>query len=221
MLDNRKRLSIALVLNLLTAVFELYAVFMNFIVGKTHFDFSLLQFYTHLSNILMLVSSLAATMEITKELCGAVRRTHRGVRMLNYMAVCSLILTFLVVVLVLAPMEGKERAKFLIFGKTNIFEHIICPLTAFVTFVFFGDFCDISNRCALTAVIPTLIYAVVMAVLNILGVVDGPYPFLRVREQGILLSAFWFMIIIGAAFVIAELLLWLTRRYNVSREFLK
>ena len=221
MLENRKRLTIALVLNLLISLFELYAVFMNFIVGKTHFDFVQLQFYTHLSNIFILISSLAATMEITKELCGAVKRTHMAVRILNYMAVCSLTLTLLVVVCVLAPMEGKEGAKFLLFGRTNIFEHIICPVLAFVTFVFFGDFCDIGSRGAVIAVVPTLVYAVVMALLNALGVVDGPYPFLRVQEQGILPSVGWFMIIIGAALGIAELLLWLTRRYNVSRKILK
>lgn len=221
MLENRKRLTIALILNLLILMFELYAFSMNFFVGNDRFDFFELQFYTHLSNIFMLFSSLMSSLEITKEFCGAVERVHRGVRRISYISTCCLTLTFVIVVSVLAPMEGRDGAKFLLFGSTNIFEHIICPILAFVTLVFFGDFGDLRSIDAFYAVIPTLLYAVVMIVLNVIGVVDGPYPFLRVREQHLVDSVLWFILLGAVVFGIAELLLFLTRTFNVSRKYFK
>ena len=61
-------------------------------------------------------------------------------------------------------------------------------------------------KSAFTATIPTLIYAIVLIILNILGVVDGPYPFLRVMNQPVYMSFVWFIVIVGGAFFLALLL---------------
>lgn len=53
------------------------------------------------------------------------------------------------------------------------------------------------------AFLPTLIYAVVMVILNIAKAVHGPYPFLYVYEQPIYMSVVWGIVIPGIAWIIA------------------
>ena len=53
------------------------------------------------------------------------------------------------------------------------------------------------------AMIPTIIYGIVMYTMNFLRVYDGPYPFLRVHDQPWYMSVLWFLIIAGAAYGIA------------------
>lgn len=76
------------------------------------------------------------------------------------------------------------------------------------------------NTCSLSltflvvlfVLIPTACYAVIMIVLNILHMVDGPYPYLRVYNQPVYMSVLWCFIILGGAYAIARILLFLNRR---------
>lgn len=58
----------------------------------------------------------------------------------------------------------------------------------------------LNTKSAFTATIPTLIYAILLIILNIVGAVDGPYPFLRVMNQPLYMSFVWFIVIVGSAF---------------------
>ena len=41
--------------------------------------------------------------------------------------------------------------------------------------------------------IPTLIYGGILIILNILRIVDGPYPFLQVYKNSVIESTIWFI----------------------------
>jgi len=51
--------------------------------------------------------------------------------------------------------------------------------------------------------IPTIIYAIISIILNILKVMDGPYLFLHVYNQPIYASVLWIIGILGGAYLIA------------------
>ncbi len=54
----------------------------------------------------------------------------------------------------------------------------------------------------------TLVYGIIMMVLNYLGKYDGPYPFFRVRRQSRLATVLWtcvlFAAILGISFLIMK-----------------
>ena len=54
--------------------------------------------------------------------------------------------------------------------------------------------------------IPTLIYAIVLIILNIKGIVDGPYAFLRFNFQPLYQSVLWFILIVGITYPIGLVL---------------
>lgn len=149
---------------------------------------SSLIYYTVDSNILNLISCI----------CFVFFGEKQWTKNLRYVATCCLTLTFLIVVFVLCPIE---HSLFLLYQGEQLYHHLLCPILSFVSFCFIEKSKDIKLRYAL---IPTLIYAVVMIIGNILYVVEGPYPFLRVHDQPIWASCLWTVLILGICFGIAE-----------------
>ena len=201
-MSDRKRKA-ALFVNAAVIVFELYALSRTFFFMNGFFDISAFQFYTNDSNIFALVSSV---LYVVSSLNG--KKT--GVR-LRFMATSSLTLTFLVVICVLIPLE-KESASYLLFDRACFFEHLVCPILSFVSFVFFEDGSALTRKDALSAVLPTAVYASIMIILNMVRVVEGPYPFLRVCEQPLYMSVIWFFVIFGGAYLISRGILFLAKR---------
>ena len=116
--------------------------------------------------------------------------------------------TFIVVLAVLSPMRG-ERINgwlYMLFNKDFTFLHTLCPILTILSFVLFEKEPHLNTKSAFTATIPTLIYAILLIILNIVGAVDGPYPFLRVMNQPLYMSFVWFIVIVGGAFFLALLL---------------
>ena len=128
--------------------------------------------------------------------------------MFKYMAAAVLSVTFIVVLAVLSPMrgEGINGWFYMLFNKDSTFLHTLCPILTILSFVLFEKKPHLDAKSAFTAIIPTFIYAIVLIILNILGVVDGPYPFLRVMNQPVYMSFVWFIVIVGGAFFLALLL---------------
>lgn len=173
-------------------------------LGLTNF-----KWYTVQSNVFALASSVAFLVSYLK---------HGGkigyiAGMMRYIASCCLAVTFLTVIFVLAPMAAKtgEAAEVLWKGPQK-FHHIICPLLTAVSFVFLEQGMSIDRRRIAAACMPTLAYAVVFIILNLLRVTDGPYPFLRVYKQPWFMSVIWFLIMSGVALGSAVLIGWLRER---------
>lgn len=135
-------------------------------------------------------------------------------RMMKYMAVCYLSLTFIVVVLVLAPMFGLEGYKTMLFSGDMLYHHLISPVLAFLTFILYDFVPDKATKASGIAMIMTIIYAIVVTILNIAKVLVGPYPFFHVYEQPIYMSCLWFVIILGGAWAIAFFLAKLKGKRN-------
>lgn len=158
-----------------------------------------LVYYTIDSNIFLLISSILYLVYRNK--------LPRIVQLFKYSSTLSVLITFLVVVFVLLPMYN-FNFNFLLWDGPNLYVHVLCPIIALISFVFFEKN-DLENtfKNNLCAVYFTVIYGIILIALNIEKIVVGPYPFLKVYEQSIFISLFWVILIIGAALLLARLLL--------------
>ena len=216
MVKEKNRLTIALIINLLIVFFESIALFQTFITKEGGFNYSLFQYYTNYSNFFAFLACLYVSLEISKELTGAIRRTPYLSRLFRFITVCMMTLTFFTVIFVLIPMAGWSKWRNYLIENNFIFEHILCPILCFVSFAFFGDYRDFGKKEALLSVIPTALYAIILTILNVLNIVDGPFTFLKVHEQSVFISVMWFIIMVGGSYLIAAVLLWLQSRIHVS-----
>ena len=202
---NRKKIS--LVLNIIIVVLELIGQFMCFkSIGVNGFIY-----YTQLSNLFLLIACILYLFKKKIKL--------RIVDLLKFGSTLSVLITFIVVLLVLSSFYSLH---WLLFVDANLYLHFLCPVLGVITFLFFDDIKISGIKDVFGAFIFTLLYSVVFIALNILRVVEGPYPFLLVYENPIYMSLFWIVIIEGGALFLGFLLekikckLW--RKIYVNQE---
>ena len=197
-MSEKTALRAALMLNLAVVVMEIVSAAMSW----RQLNLGMFIFYTQDSNILACAAcALLAAFQIRALRTGA--DIPVWAQRLKYAAVCCLSVTFLVVVLVLAPMSGGAYGVMLLSG-TMLYHHLLCPLAAFFGFMLFEKRPALRRIDALLPTLLTLVYAAVLTALNIARVLDGPYPFLRVYAQSVHTSILWALAILGGA----EMLAW-------------
>lgn len=103
------------------------------------------------------------------------------VRYLRYTASCALMLTFLVGLFIPGPEKGYHH-EFL--EGARFFSHFVIPALSL-----FSLFCletgeRLHAKAWLLPLLITLIYVVVLIVMNVLGLTEGPYSFLMVKKNG-------------------------------------
>ena len=164
------------------------------------------EFYTEQSNILALISSsIFLFFLLTK------KATPKWVVWLKYISTLGLAVTFLVTVTILTPMY-EFRYDYLLFHNALLFQHTLCPIAGVICFVFFDKIEKLSLKDVFISLVWTIFYAALMIILNILGVIRGPYPFLRVMEQPVLVSIIWVIVIFGMAFLLSSGIRWSKNR---------
>lgn len=196
----KKRESI--ILNVLIIILEIIGLIFSIKeIGKSAFIY-----YTQLSNIFLLISSILYLIFIDQK--------RRFVSIIKYGATLSVIITFVVVILILGP-TYEFNYSWLLFSKANLCYHLICPILAFISFVFFEQHNIGGAKDYFYSMIFTFLYSIVMIILNIINVVDGPYLFLRVTHNSIFESLLWIIIIIGGAYVMTYLLSKLKNKVSI------
>ena len=159
-------------------------------------------FYTELSNLFAMgVCFVTALCQLRALLTGG--EMPAWVRTLKYTVTCCLMLTFLTVVFVLAPMYGPDGHYVMLLTSSMLYNHFLNPVTALLSFVLLERVPALPRRAVGRAMIPTLIYGGIMLVANVAKVYKGPYPFLYVYEQPLWTSCMWVVVILGGALLIA------------------
>lgn len=186
----------SLILNLIIVILEVIALFVTY---KNQHRISI-EYYTEDSNILALISSLIYSLYIifNKEIPGWLQK-------FKYMTTVCITLTFIVVLLILAPMYNFNYTFMLTYGSM-LYMHLLCPIIGIITFIYFDDMSSIDKKDIKKGTLLTLVYAVIIISLNILRLIEGPYPFLFVYKQPIYMSIIWFVIIIGFSYLIGWIL---------------
>lgn len=190
-MNNKK----SLIFNLLIVVLEIIGLIVTlFYNNRISYEY-----YTEDSNILALFSSLLFVIFLLKG------KIPKWVQLFKYMTTICLTVTFLVVIFILAPMYNFAY-NYLLFHNSLLYQHLLCPILSIITFLFFDDIDVLGVRENFFGIFLTILYAVILIVLNIMELVVGPYPFLMVRNQSLFMSIVWFVLIIGLAYLIAFIL---------------
>ena len=173
--------------HLLLLLFEL-AVVIHAFAGE---GLATLRFYTTDSNLLCGVASALFLLQRGKP--------DTMVRLLRFIATSCLLVTFTVVLLVLGPQNGYAH-EFL--GGTRLFSHLLCPFLSLALFLTGKE--RAPQHWVGYALFTTLLYAIPMIILNGMGLVSGPYSFLKVREQSLASTLFWIVVILGGNALLAR-----------------
>ena len=174
---------LSIVANIAVIILEVISLRMTII--ERHWK--VFAFYTQLSNIITLISSVAY-------LClGAAAAPVR------YLSTCMMVMTFLVTLCILAPFGGGFR-KMMLRGSM-LYHHTLCPAISVVSYFF----CEPHEDIWPLPVAVTLAYGIVMMTLNANGLYDGPYPFFRVKNQSRTATVLWTAALFGIIFVISYL----------------
>ena len=179
------------------------------------------QYYTVCSNLFALLTSVICLYFNVKCLMGLRFFIPSWAKVLKYLSTCTLMVTLFIVIFVLVPLYGggTETLIYFLFTGEMLYHHLLCPLFALASFVWIdeGSFAG-ERRLPLLAVAPTLLYGVIVTVLNVVGVVYGPYPFLRVTTQPLWQSALWYPAILLLAYVLAFLVWKLRNRFGYASD---
>ena len=192
---------IALIVNIVILVLELIAFGRNIFVDHA----IAVEYYTNDSNIIALISSLLFIVFYKKE--------QEFVKDIRFVATSCLAVTFIVVIFILTPMYDFNY-KLLMFTDNFLIFHTLVPILSIVSYITFENRSEKDYLC----LIFTIIYSIILVLLNVLNVVDGPYPFLKVNAQDILVTLLWGIIIIGGSYGIGLTLNFLNKKLKGANK---
>ena len=185
----------ALIFNILIIIFEIIGL-----IYTVHESHSLMiEYYTIDSNIITLCSSILFIIFY--------KNKKEFVKDIRYLATILLTVTLLVVVFILCPMQDFNY-KLLMFTDPYFIFHTLCPILTIISYIFFEE----GSKKRTIGLAFTIIYAIVLITLNIVGVVSGPYPFLKVKEQAVYTTMFWGCLILAGSYLIGQLLYQLNKK---------
>ena len=191
----KKRIDI--IVHILIIILEV----LGFIRAIRHEGRLAIEFYTDLSNLMALITSILYLVFYKKD--------YKFINNLYFITASMLTITLLVVIFVLGPMYSFDY-KWLILQGSHLIMHFICPILFIYLYLFYKKRND--NR--YLPVIITFTYGLILVTLNILKIVDGPYPFLKVYDQSIIVSILWGIILLTVSYVISILLIKLNNIIN-------
>lgn len=209
---NRKKTIVSIIFNGLIVIMEIISLIMGFLLRWNEYKLKAFLFYTQDSNLFALIACSVMTFSQIRCLSKKQITAPKYACRMKYMAACALSLTFLVVLFILIPLAGFDSFSDKLFADTKLYHHFLCPILTVISFLYFEDYHDLTLKDATYAIIPTFTYALIMIMLNILHIIDGPYPYLRVYNQPIYMSIFWCFFILIGAYVIAMVLLYLNQK---------
>lgn len=196
---TRQKKMINLYINILLLIMEVVGTVYCFIDG----GIAVLRYYTVLSNIMCAIICTIYIVVLAKNLNTDNFILQKWMKTLRFVVVTCLMVTFIVVITVLIPTNGVSSISGYLFERANLFHHLLCPLIMSVTYLIYEKEISLGRKEELYAVIPTIMYAIVTIILNIIKVMEGPYPFLYVYKQSVLTSIMWFFIIVGGAYILS------------------
>ena len=200
--------NVSIILNTLIILFEIIGITI-YVLNNPYFD---LVYYTHDSNLLALITSTIYLFFILRK-----KELPKWASLLKYTSTLALTITFLIVLFVLIPMDH-FNFEFYLFNKAMLYFHLICPILALISFLFFEKHKISGLKDNIRALYYTVIYTIVLIILNVIKVVDGPYPFLRVRTNPVIGSILWLIFIDAGAIGLSILISKINNKMTKSIE---
>ena len=182
-----------IIINLLIVILEI----IGFVLVFKELGITSLEYYTEDSNLLLLLSSIIILIHISKN-----KELPLWFKSFRYIAIVSTTLTLIIVLTVLS-WTTDLGLYYLLFHESMLYHHTLCPVLAILSFVFVERY---DNLHTIHGLYFTVVYGIIMIILNALKIVEGPYPFLLVHNQPIIHSIIWTALIFAITYAIALIL---------------
>lgn len=197
-MKSETKVKLATISNAIIVCMVLYST----IVALINDGWGFFKYYTQLSNLFGGITASFALHYYVHKIKHSEIVVPEWVRHIRYSSTCCLTLTFLVVVFFLAPERGGwEGYRSMLFEGISIFTHFLTPILSIVSFLCFETKAEKPRL--LYGIIPTIVYAIILVILNALKVLRGPYFFLHVYEQPLYMTFVWCVVVIGIDTLIA------------------
>lgn len=210
----KKNETLALIANIAIIVLGIIGIVQSYDVYSNR----MFVYYTLDSNVLCVVSStLFVVFMLIKK---SQKDMPAPVMKLRYASTCCLAITFVVAITLLSIMGEGTYIENLI-AKTIrqpfIYHHLLCPIISFISFIKFEGDRRLNKKVTIWwAIVPTIIYGLILIGLNVANIVDGPYPFLRINAQPIYMTALYVILILVCNYFISRFIL-LFNQMNAPR----
>lgn len=136
---------------------------------------------------------------------------------LRYVSTACLVLT-LVGTFYVATTTGENYLDSFIKGS-HLFNNLLCPIVSFVSFTMFeGDRRLNKKKTIWYALIPTVIYGIIMLVCNVSNTFTGPYPFMMINDNPVYVTVIVFIVTIILNYVIGRFLLLSNQKHAPRRK---
>ena len=136
---------------------------------------------------------------------------------LRYVSTACLVLT-LVGTFYVATTTGENYLDSFIKGS-HLFNNLLCPIVSFISFTMFeGDRRLNKKKTIWYALIPTVIYGIIMLVCNVSNTFTGPYSFMMINDNPVYLTVIVFIVTIILNYVIGRFLLLSNQKHAPRRK---
>lgn len=136
---------------------------------------------------------------------------------LRYVSTTCLVLT-LVGTFYVATATGENYLDSFIKGS-HLFNNLLCPIVSFVSFTMFeGDRRLNKKKTIWYALIPTVIYGIIMLVCNVSNTFTGPYSFMMINDNPVYVTVVVFIVTIILNYVIGRFLLLSNQKHAPRRK---
>lgn len=136
---------------------------------------------------------------------------------LRYVSTTCLVLTLFGTFYV-ATTTGENYLDSFIKGS-HLFNNLLCPIVSFVSFTMFeGDRRLNKKKTIWYALIPTVIYGIIMLVCNVSNTFTGPYSFMMINDNPVYVTVVVFIVTIILNYVIGRFLLLSNQKHAPRRK---
>lgn len=136
---------------------------------------------------------------------------------LRYVSTACLVLT-LVGTFYVATTTGENYLDSFIKGS-HLFNNLLCPIVSVISFTLFeGDRRLNKKKTIWYALIPTVIYGIIMLVCNVSNTFTGPYSFMMINDNHVYVTVIVFIVTIILNYVIGRFLLLSNQKHAPRRK---
>lgn len=199
---------IAFGLHITIVVFEIIATIIS-VIDK---GFGFFKYYTNLSNLMALIVSAICAFYLFLDIKYHTNNMPKTIKLLRFYNTIYLTITFIVVLFILAPSKGVEGLIYYMTYGCLLFHHTLVPIASFVL-LWFEDH-EVQFKHTFYAMIPTILYGIVTLILNYLGYIYGPYPFLMITYNPPLLSVAYLSGVVIIAYLLGAGVYLITKKLN-------
>ena len=185
-------LNIPITLNIIIVTSEIFTDIARFYES----GLSCLKYYTVLSNLFGTFTSFLSTYYLIQKYYHNTPIPNI-ITLLKFLSTSCLSLTFIIVIFVLSWSDKEKTLIQFLFCDTGLVFHTVGPVLSFISFIFWEVDYKLQMDYIIYSIIATGLYGFGIIFLVAKDMAFPPYPFLRVKNQTVLETAIWVIVILS------------------------